>query len=185
MKAFNEQADNLITLNRYSLDYAEPCLVAIKESLSELNPWLPWATKDYDISASESFVREQITNFDKKSEYGFAIMNGDNYFLGGCGINQIDENNHKANLGYWVRSSMSGKGIATKAVSKLVKWTFENTDIERLEIVIAEGNENSRKVAEKVGAKNEGLQAKRLCLNGVYYNAHMFSIIRYPSKQTK
>ena len=73
-------------------------------------------------------------------------------YLGGCGLNQIDHANGRANLGYWVRSSAVGRGVATAAVQLVRQWGFEQTSLLRLEVVIAVGNLASHRVAEKAGA---------------------------------
>ena len=40
-----------------------------------------------------------------------------NRFLGGCGINHISRVHRFGNLGYWVRTSATGRGIAVSAVA--------------------------------------------------------------------
>jgi RimJ/RimL family protein N-acetyltransferase len=66
-----------------------------------------------------------------------------------------------ANLGYWVRSSLAGRGIAPAAVLQLVSWAFQHTALHRLEIVVAVGNRRSQHVAEKVGAHRDAVLRKR------------------------
>ena len=54
------------------------------------------------------------------NEYAFAIVQAqDGQFLGGCGLNQINRVNRFANLGYWVRTSQAGHGVATVAARLL------------------------------------------------------------------
>jgi ribosomal-protein-serine acetyltransferase len=76
-------------------------------------------------------------------------MDSDGRVLGTCGINQINKIHQFANLGYWTRSSEAGKGVAVAAVRELERWVFSETDLERLEIVVACGNRRSERVAEK------------------------------------
>ncbi|HEX9142703.1 MAG TPA: GNAT family protein, partial [Candidatus Binatia bacterium] len=99
-------------------------------------------------------------------------------FLGGCGLNQIEEENHRANLGYWVRSSAIGRGVATAAVRQLVQWAFNNTSLVRLEVVVSTQNAASLRVAEKSGASSEGVLKKRLLLHGIWHDAVMLSFVR-------
>ena len=44
------------------------------------------------------------------------IERADGRILGSCGLNRLDRPNGTANLGYWVRASASGQGVATGAV---------------------------------------------------------------------
>ena len=52
-------------------------------------------------------------------------------FLGGCGINGINREDGYANLGYWVRRSAMGQGVAPAAVRLVRDWVFAQTDLGR------------------------------------------------------
>jgi len=98
-------------------------------------------------------------------------------FLGGCGLNYLDRFNRRANLGYWVRASETGRGVATRAVRLLIDWAARETDLDRLEIVVALDNNASLRVAEKAGAVREGVLRHRLWIHGVAHDAAVFSIL--------
>jgi RimJ/RimL family protein N-acetyltransferase len=74
---------------------------------------------------------------------------------GGC-LDQLDASG-TANVGYWVRTSRTGQGIATAAVRLVARFGFEDLGLRRLELLIAVHNVASRRVAEKVGATLEGV----------------------------
>jgi RimJ/RimL family protein N-acetyltransferase len=86
--------------------------------------------------------------------------------------------NRFANLGYWVRSSAAGRGVAPAAVRQVAAYAFRETDLNRLEIVIAVGNSRSQRVAEKVGATREGVLRSRLVLPSGPSDAVMYSLVR-------
>src|SRR5262249_18704500 len=94
------------------------------------------------------------------------------------GLNQLDGLNRRANLGYWVRSTATRRGVATAAVRALRDWAFESTDLMRLEILVARENVASHHVAERVGAIREGVLRRRLLLHGHLPDAPMFSVTR-------
>jgi len=58
------------------------------------------------------------------------------------------------------------------------QWAMVNTNLIRLEILIAVGNIASQRVAEKAGAVREGTLRKRLLLHDEPHDAVMFSLIR-------
>jgi RimJ/RimL family protein N-acetyltransferase len=110
--------------------------------------------------------------------YNFAIVDArDDAFIGGCGLTQINYGHRFANLYYWVRSSRAGQGAASAATLLLARFGFSSLGLQRIEIVIATGNHASKRVAEKVGAKYEGLLRNRLNMHGVSYDAYMFSLV--------
>jgi RimJ/RimL family protein N-acetyltransferase len=111
-------------------------------------------------------------------EYDFVIFDTkENTFLGGCAIDQINRKHNFATLGYWVRSSQTGKGIATAAVRLISRLGFRKLGFTRLEIVVAEQNRASQRVAEKVGAVREGIHRNRHVVRDKIYDSVMFSLI--------
>ncbi|MFA7218805.1 MAG: hypothetical protein WC057_09465, partial [Dehalococcoidales bacterium] len=44
---------------------------AVRESIDELEKWLPWATKDYDIEDSLTWLKACGTIWDRGMEYNF------------------------------------------------------------------------------------------------------------------
>lgn len=110
--------------------------------------------------------------------YDFAIIDDTGRYAGGCGINQISRINGVANLGYWVRSSAAGRGIAPAAVLQLIPWVFSNTPLHRLEIVAAVNNTRSQRVAEKVGAHRDAVLKKRTLVHGKPSDAVLYSVVR-------
>ena len=162
----------------YRLEDAETVCDAVLESLAELQPWMPWCHPAYSVSDSRSWLEAQVPAFQAGTAFEFAIVSADGRYLGGCGLNQIDQVNHRANLGYWARSTATGQGAATAAVRALREWAFAATDLVRLEIVVALGNAASHRVAEKVGATREGTLIRRLVLHGELRDATIISLTR-------
>jgi ribosomal-protein-serine acetyltransferase len=167
-----------VEIRPYTLEDAPAVWEAVRESLSELRPWMPWCHDQYSIEESHRWLEVQVPAFRDGSAFSFAIVGTDGQYLGGCGLNQVDEINKRANLGYWVRSSVTRRGVATTAVGLLRDWAFRHTDFVRLEVVIAAGNLASQRVARKAGAEFEGTLRKRLCLYGIAHDATMFSFTR-------
>ncbi len=160
------------------LDDAEAVAEAVHESRARLEAWTPWCRPGYSLTDARAFLELQVPAFDHRTEFTFAIVDRNGRFLGACGLNQIDQANHRANLGYWVRTSATRQGVATTAVRQLRDWAFQNTELVRLEIVVAVGNVPSHRVAEKAGAVREGTLRQRLFLHGTARDATVFSLIR-------
>ena len=167
-----------IQLRRVRPSDAEAVFEAVTESIAELSTWMPWCTKDYSIRESKTWCESREAGWSKKIEYDFVIIDRrEETLLGICGINNVNAEVRFANLGYWVRSSRTGQGIASTAVPILAKFGFDNLNLNRIEIVVAEDNLVSQRVAEKAGAVREGLLRYRLFVHGKAYNAFMFSFV--------
>ena len=69
-------------------------------------------------------------------------------FIGFCGIKQIDG---VFDFGYFIRSEFWGNGIAVRACELAVQKLAADTDLETVQVFIADENAASKRVAEKLG----------------------------------
>ncbi len=167
-----------LRIRPWKFDYAQALEEAILESAAELRPWMPWCVPDYGPKETRAFLEATIRGRQEGTSYEFAVFDTNELLLGACGLNGVDLPNKRANLGYWVRTSQMGKGIATAATQEVRDWGFENTDLVRMEIVVALGNRASQRVAEKAGAEREGVARRRLLLYGESHDTVVYSFIR-------
>jgi RimJ/RimL family protein N-acetyltransferase len=173
-----ELTDGQITLRPYQKRDSLPSYKAIKESVTEMGVWLPFAHENYSIQENRAWVKQRPKEWKSGRAYEFAIFDAkDGTMIGGCGLNAIDKENRRANLGYWVRSSCTGKGVAPAATRLLARWGFEVLKLSRIEILVAVENARSLRVAEKVGAKREGILRNRLFIREKAHDAVMHSLV--------
>src|SRR5689334_19420496 len=156
----------------------DPLHEAVRESMAELLPWMPWCRPEYARAETEARIANRVATWEAKAEFSFVIESETGTILGCCGLNRIEHDCGTANLGYWVRSSATSRGIATRAVAILRDWAFANTELHRLEIMAAVGNVGSLRVAAKAGAVREGVLRQRLVVRGVRHDAVLYSILR-------
>jgi ribosomal-protein-serine acetyltransferase len=167
-----------ITLRRYQPGDAESLFAAARESVLDLYPWMPWCHPGYALHEARSWLEAEAERWTSGLEYQFAIVSAEGAQLGGCGLNSINPDHKLANLGYWVRSSAAGRGVAPAAVRALRDWAFTATDLQRLELVVASENRRSLRVAEKAGAAFEGTLRQRFLLHGRFHDAALFAFVR-------
>jgi ribosomal-protein-serine acetyltransferase len=168
----------MTTIRPYRSDDAPALWAAARESQPEVFRWLDWCRPDYSLADAESWCSSRAALAASGQEYSFVISAPDGEFLGGCGLNQINTVNRFANLGYWVRTSATGRGVATAAVRELARFTFASTNLVRLEILCAVDNVRSQRVAEAAGALCEGVLRSRLLLHGRPVDAVLHSLVR-------
>lgn len=167
-------ASPAVTIRRYETGDAARVFEAARESMAEISPWMPWCHPDYSLEETRAWIAHCEVVWRERREFNFVIEDEGGSFLGTCGLNQIRWRERAANLGYWVRTSATGRGVATAAVRRLAEFAFRQTDLARLEILAAVENVASQRVAEKCGARRERLVADRLFLHGVRHPAVVF-----------
>ncbi len=178
MKNEIELTDGNILIRPCQPEDAPVICDGVRETMQEMLKWAPWCHTDYSISDCSSWLDSRHQMLSEGIEYDFVILDTQNKnFLGGCAIDQINRKHNFANLGYWIRSSQTGNGIATAAVRLISRFGFETLGFTRLEIVAAVQNRASQRVAEKVGATREGIHRNRHVVRDKMYDAVMFSLI--------
>lgn len=159
-------------------DDVEAFVEAVRESPDTLARWLDWAKGDYTMDKGADFLRRCAEDWSSKTSCTFGIFDRDSGgFVGGCGLSGFNHIHHVCNLGYWIRKSCAGRGAASAATRALARYGFEVLGLNRIELVIAVGNEASIAVARKCGAVEEGILRNRVVLDGRPVQAHMFSLI--------
>jgi len=167
-----------ISIRPFRLEDARPLYDAVRESLGALCGWMIWCRLDYSLEDSRSFIASCDSAWERGEHYSFAIIDAkDQSFLGSVGLNHLNRVHNFANVGYWVRQRSARRGIAT-AATRLIAWFGLNEiGLERLEILVPTSNVASLRVAQKAGAKFEGILRHRLLLSGRRHDAAMYSIV--------
>lgn len=60
----------------------------------------------------------------------------------------------EAEIGYWIGVPFWGRGLITEAVKELIRYSFEDLELEKLWCSYFDGNEASKRVLEKCGFKH-------------------------------
>ena len=167
-----------VSIRAYRAGDAEEVFSAIQESFDALSAWMPWCHPGYSIEETRTWIEHCGVARARGSEFHFVIEGPGGELLGTCGLNQLRPENRMANLGYWVRTSATRRGVATRAVRELAGFAFRETDLVRLEIVVAIDNRASLRVPEKSGAIREGIANQRVRLHGRSQDAVVFAILR-------
>jgi RimJ/RimL family protein N-acetyltransferase len=125
---------------------------AVRESILELRPWMPWAQTVQEIEDTEMHVRDVVARFVRREELGLTLWRKeDGLYVGGSGLHRIDWSVPRMETGYWCRTSLVGQGYITEAVIGITRFAFEHLYAQRLEIRCDARNTRSAAVAERAG----------------------------------
>jgi RimJ/RimL family protein N-acetyltransferase len=168
--------DEDILLRPFRRDDSNALYAAVRESLKELKPWMSWATDGYSEQTARDYIMIAQARWEEHTYYALAITRRDQV-LGACTLSSIHALYRFCNLGYWVRTSCHGQGIAGRAAKLAARFAFEQLGLIRVEIVIGVENQASIRVAEKIGAHGEGILLNRMVVGKSIGDAHMYSLI--------
>ena len=127
-------------------------------------PGQPDPTGDRRVFAARCGARDRERQLG--SGYGFGIfVNG--RFGGEIYLSSLQRGPFQnASVGYWVDEALAGQGYVPEAVVVLFRFAFEELALHRLQVAIIPRNTPSRRVAEKLGLREEGIAVRYLEING-------------------
>jgi ribosomal-protein-serine acetyltransferase len=173
-----EFSDGSIGIRRFRSADVPLLFAAARESAVELCTWMTWCHLEYSLADAANFVLNCDTEWSRGTHYSFAIFDSrSGAFLGSVGLSHLNRAHRFANVGYWVRTSRTGQGIASTALRLIGRFALTELDLIRVEIVAALDNRASQRVAEKSGARREGILRSRLLLRGEAHDAVLFSLV--------
>lgn len=136
---------------------------AVLESVNELAPWMPWVHPEPKLEGSAEFHQMAQSKWATREMLDFQwIDKVSEKLIGKGGFHSIDWGVPKFEIGYWVRTSMTGRGFCTEAVNALVSFSKQQLGAKRLEICSDPRNGKSRRVAERCGFSLEGILRRNM-----------------------
>lgn len=132
---------------------------AVRASLPELSRWLPWAYAGYGRDDAVAFVRDSMEAWRSGMAYDYAISDParPGVHIGNISIWPVSRLGRSGEIGYWVRTDQTSKGVATEVTERLMSVGFDVLGFHKIVLRIAVGNTPSERVAEKLGFVREGV----------------------------
>ena len=128
---------------------AEAICAAINESLDELRPWMPWAAEPAAVDQQAVRLAVGAEGFALGGDAGYTVF-ADGDVAGMVGVHDRLGDPAAREIGYWLRTSATGRGVMTRAVRAVVD-VLAGAGIERAEIHCDEANVASAGVAQRAG----------------------------------
>ena len=99
--------------------------------------------------------------------YDWAVtLNGK--MIGTCGFTEFDHKNNSAEVGYVLNPAFHHRGLATEALLRIMCFGFSVIGLHRIEAKFMVGNDESRRVMERVGMTFEGVAKDSMFVKGHY-----------------
>jgi ribosomal-protein-serine acetyltransferase len=172
------ETDRLV-LQRFTRRDAVTVDDAIRASLPDLNQWLPWARMDYSSTDTHAFLRESMLAWREDRAWDYSIRTKDDpgRHVGNVSFWTVSKLGKILEIGYWVRSDETGRGICTEAVERILREAFDALGYHKAVLRIAVGNTASDRVAQKLGFTREGVLREELLIRGNWVDHSHWSLL--------
>lgn len=113
----------------------------------------------------------------RSGEYNFAIEDLETkQYIGGCGINEVNWLTRVAVVGIMIGDkNYWGKGYGTDAMKVLMKFIFEEMNMNKIRLGTFSFNERAIKSYKKCGFEIEGVLKNEIFKEGKYYDEIIMS----------
>ena len=137
-----------------------------------LAPWEPTSTEPWAVRHSMASWPSAHGSLKRLARAGVVLpfmITWDDQLVGQLTVNNVVRGAlRSAQIGYWVDQGHSNRGIVTTAVALATDHCFGPVGLHRVEVDIRPENARSRRVAEKLGFREEGLLVRYLDIDGAW-----------------
>ncbi|MCX2740420.1 GNAT family N-acetyltransferase [Pontibacter anaerobius] len=170
-----------LTTDRLRLRLIQPADVEfILQGLSDRR-----VTKYYAVhfDTLEQVEQEQMSFYKDLLESGTGAwwcfsLKEDDRPIGACGLNNLEAEHRKAEIGFWMLPPYWGHGYTSEAAAAVLKYGFEQLGLNRIEAEVEGGNEASGQVLRKLGFTLEGRLCEREFKAGRFVDLLYFGLLR-------
>jgi ribosomal-protein-serine acetyltransferase len=150
---------------------------AVDRNRAHLRRFLPWLDSTTSASDIEAF-RLRTQSQEREGSGLVRLIEHAGTISGVVGYNVIDQFNRRAELGYWIDRTIEGRGICRRACEQLIRYGFEELDLNRISIAAATENRRSRALAERLGFTLEGVRREAEWLYDHYVDHALYGLLR-------
>ena len=144
----------------------------------EVARYLTWEAHK-SVEDAKGFINWAIEKYkkDESGEWGIELKENGR-IIGAMGFVHLDLQNSCGEIGYALSKEYWGMGVMTEAVSRLIRFGFQEMKLNRIEAVHFYGNEASGKVMQKAGMSFEGLLRQKMFVKGKFWDVKQYAIIK-------
>jgi len=181
---FEHLVDEEITLKLKDYQDSEAVFQLIDQSREHLKQWMPSVEDIHSVEDVNKRMRKHLKELTEQEGIHFLIYYK-NDLAGSISIKEIDWQVRSAELGYWLGSGFTGRGIINRTSTALLEYVFEEMDLHKVEIWVAEKNAKSRRIPEHLGFIKEGMRRDNELIDGTYYNMVIYGLLKEEWRQQR
>lgn len=159
------------------LSHAEELFQVVNKNRAYLSKWLEWVDHTNEVIDTKTFIKELLEHNEKGRQLGTTIFE-EEQILGKVGFVKLNCLHKHGEIGYWLSADQQGNGIMTQAVEVLVKYGFEELNLNRIIIGAISENWPSRKIPERLGFQLEGTFRQNRFYRGHFWDTVIYAKLR-------
>jgi [ribosomal protein S5]-alanine N-acetyltransferase len=132
----------------------------------------------YPDGEAIQYIQRQITEYVAGHSVVFALdRQPDREFIGVIEMREIDREHAQAELSFWLSPQVWGQGYMSEALQPIMRYGFEDLELNRLYAYHMVRNLGSGKVLQKNGFELEGVLHQRVRKWGVFEDVKLWAML--------
>lgn len=131
------------------------------------------------VDEAEALIHRLRRQFDSKTTLSWALtLKGEDQVIGLCGFGYWARQIRMAELGFDLAKTYWGRGLITEAAGVVVRFGFDQMNLNRIVAEVHGNNAASIRVMEKLGFMLEGVLRDDGYENGQFYDQRLYGLLR-------
>ena len=145
----------------------------------DVTPYMAW-DRHRSRADTLAFLDEFVAERYAEHELDYCLCRRDDpaTAIGGLGVYWHNRRHRTMQLGYVLRRESWGNGFAPEAGRRLVRHAFDTTDVARIFAPVFAPNARSRRAAEKMGLRLDGVLRSAVEYRGRRWDEAIYAIVR-------
>ena len=174
---FGYEVNEYVKLKILEEREAEQLFELIDNNREYLAEFLPFVEHTNKVEDSKKFIHSALQQFINGDGFHCGIWSNKE-LIGVIGLHYLDLVNKKTSIGYYLAENFQKKGIMTQCTKALIRYVYEEYDINRIEIQMSTKNKKSRAIPIRLGFTYEGILRNNERLQGEFSDSYVYSMLR-------
>lgn len=169
------EVNHEVVLHQVSYSDAPALFRLIDNNRTSLRAWLPFVDFTKVVEDTEAFIGSFFVPGSRNLVFTIRYRGE---VAGLIGYKDIDRNNKKLEIGYWIAPVFEGNGIVTQSLEALIGAAFSYLEMNRIQIKCAVGNQRSINIPKRLAFRFEGIERAGEWLNDRFVDLEVYSMLR-------
>ncbi|HEY9655541.1 MAG TPA: GNAT family N-acetyltransferase [Crinalium sp.] len=153
--------------------------IQVAASVREISDTMISIPHPYPDDEAERYVTRQIAEFETRQSIAFVVERKfDPAFSGIIEVRDIEYEHSQAELSFWLAVGNWGHGYMSEALKPIIRFGFEELELNRLYAYHMMRNPGSGKVLQRNGFVQEGLLRQRVQKWGKFEDVALWAMLK-------
>ena len=173
---FLHKVDDEVELGLLQQHHSQQLFTVVDQNRAYLREWLNWVDGTQAVVDTQAFIERSLQRFARNDGVTCGIWyRGE---LCGCiDFYEVNWSDRQGSIGYWLAAPLQGKGIMTRACQGLIRYGFDELNLNRIVIYVAPENVKSRAVPERLEFQQEGLLRQSIWMYDRFFDLVVYSLL--------